>query len=132
MTHDLERSRHSTLPLAGALLVAGALLTPLAAQRPHPRYPRDLPAALLRQAKVPEQAAAQTAVAHVRNGRIQAVELENENGKLIYSYELKVPGHSGVEEVNVDARTGAVVNTEHEGPGAESREAAEEARPHKG
>lgn len=132
MTHGLTRSKRSTLPLAGALLAAGALLTPLAAQRPRPRYQRDLPAALLRQATVPEQAAAKTAAAHVRHGRIQAVELENENGKLIYSYELKVPGHSGIEEVNVDARTGAVVNTEHEGPGAESREAAEEASAHKG
>ncbi len=132
MTHDLTRSRHFTLPLAAAMLAAGALLAPLAAQRPHPRYQRDLPAALVKQAKVPEHVAAQTAAARVHNGRIQAVELENENGKLIYSYELKVPGHSGIEEVNVDARTGAVVNTEHEGPGAESREAAQEASAHKG
>ena len=34
MTHGLTRSKRSTLPLAGALLAAGALLTPLAAQRP--------------------------------------------------------------------------------------------------
>ena len=129
MTHRLTRTM---LPLAGAFLAAGALLAPLAAQRPRPRYQRDLPAALLKQARVPEHVAAQTAAAHVRNGQIRGVELENENGKLIYSYELKVPGHSGIEEVNVDARTGAIVNTEHEGPGAESREAAEEAGGHEG
>lgn len=129
MTHGLARTM---LPLAGAFLAAGALLAPLAAQRPRPRYQRDLPAALLRQAKVPEYAAARTAAAHVRNGHIRAVELENENGKLIYSYELKVPGHSGIEEVNVDARTGSVVNTEHEGPGAESREAEHEGSSHEG
>ena len=54
------------------------------------------------------------------------MELEDENGKLIYSYELKVPGRSGIEEVNVDAKTGAVVNTEHETPASERGEAKQE------
>ena len=105
----------------------GAVLVPLAAQRPHPTYQRDLPAALLRQATVTEASAAKTARAAVPNGRIQAVELENENRRLIYSYELKIAGHSGIEEINVNARTGAVVNTEHEGPASEKGEAKGEA-----
>jgi uncharacterized membrane protein YkoI len=81
---------------------------------------------LVKQATVPEQDAAKTAVAQVPNARIQAVELENENGRLIYSYELKVPGRSGIEEVNVNAKTGAVVNTEHETPKSERGEAKQE------
>lgn len=122
MTHQFKAS---TITLAAAL-TASAAVGPLAAQQPHPRYTRDLPAALMRQAKVPEQAAAKTAAARIPNGRIQGVELENERGRLIYSYELKVPGRSGIEEVNVNAKTGKVVNTEHEGPSAEKAEAVHE------
>ena len=54
------------------------------------------------------------------------LELENEGGRLIYSYELKVAGRSGVEEVNVDAKSGKVVSTEHESAKSEAKEAAQE------
>lgn len=104
--------KHSLVP---AVVLAAAAFAPLAAQGPRPKYERDLPAKLLKQATISENDAAKTAAARIPNGTIRAVELENEGGKLIYSYELKVPGHSGIEEVNVDAKTGAVVNAEHEG-----------------
>ena len=77
----------------------------------------------MKQAKVAEPEAAKSAVARVPNGHIQAVELENEDGRLIYSYEIKVPGKSGIEEVNVNAKTGDVVSSEHETPASERREA---------
>ncbi len=35
-------------------------------------------------------------------------------GRLIYSYDIKVAGKPGIEEVHVDAMTGAVIATEHE------------------
>ena len=112
-----------------ALLAFAAVAAPLAAQSSQPgSYKRDLPAALVKQATVTESDAARTAESHIKHGRIQAVELENEGGKLIYSYELKVPGKSGIEEVNVDAKTGKVVSTEHETPKAEKKEAAQEAK----
>lgn len=112
------------LPVAGALLVASAAVTSLAAQQP--QYKRDLPANLVKQATISETAAAKLAMAHVENGQIKAVELENEGGLLIYSYELKVPGRSGIEEVNVNAKTGVVADPEHESPAAEGKEAAKE------
>ena len=115
--------KHSLIPAA---LFAAALAAPLAAQGPAPKYKRDLPAKLVAQARVSEADAAKAAQAKYPAARIQAVELENESGKLIYSYELKVAGHSGIEEVNVNAKTGEVVNTEHEGPGAEAKEATQE------
>ena len=115
------------LPFAGTLLAASAGVSSLAAQQP--TYKRDLPAALMKQATVTEPAAARLALASVRNGQIQAVELENEGGRLLYSYELKVPGRSGIEEVNVNAKTGKVVNTEHESPAAEGKEAGKEEVP---
>ena len=113
------------LPLAGALMTGGALFGSLAAQQ-EPHYKRDLPAALVKRATVAETDAAKTALAKVPNASIKAVELEDENGKLIYSYELKVPGRSGIEEVNVDAKNGTVVNTEHETPASERGEAKQE------
>ena len=113
-------TRSITQVLVPAALLAAAALVPLAAQGPKPKYTRDLPAALLKQTVVKEDSAAKIAQAKMPNARIQAVELENENGNLIYSYELKIPGHKGIEEVNVNAKTGAVVNTEHEnGEGGE-------------
>lgn len=112
--------------LAAATLTVGAALAPRAAQAQQPAYKRDLPAALVKQATVSEADAAKAAAARVKHGRIEAVELENEGGKLIYSYELKVAGRSGVEEVNVDAKTGKVVSTEHENAKSEAREAAQE------
>lgn len=113
--------------IAIALCTLGAAAAPLAAQSTQqPTYKRDLPAALVKQATVSEPDAAKAAQARVKHGRIQAVELENEGGKLIYSYELKVRGRSGVEEVNVDAMTGKVVNTEHENAKSEAKEAAQE------
>jgi len=112
--------------LAAATLTVGTVLASRAAQAQQPTYKRDLPAALVKQARVSEADAAKTAVARVKHGRIEAVELEDEGGKLIYSYELKVAGRSGVEEVNVDAKTGRVVSTEHENAKSEAKEAAQE------
>jgi uncharacterized membrane protein YkoI len=111
------------VPVVVALLAAGAAAAPLAGQGQQAMYTRNLPAALLKEARVREADAAKTALARVPTAHIQAVELENENGRLIYSYELKVPGRSGVEEVNVNAKTGTVVNTEHESPASEHGEA---------
>jgi hypothetical protein len=116
--------------LIPAALLAAAAFAPLAAQGPQPKYKRDLPASLLKQATVSEADAAKTAMNKVPKARIQAVELENEGGRLIYSYELKVPGRSGIEEVNVNAKTGEVVNTEHEGASAERKEARDEKAQH--
>ena len=120
----MVRSIMQALVAAGAISVAAS--TTLAAQGTAPTYKRDLPAKLVKQASVSEAAAAKTAAARVPNGRIQAVELENEGGSLIYSYELKVPGRSGIEEINVNAKTGAVVSTEHESPASERGEAKAE------
>ncbi len=85
-------------------------------------------AALMRQAKITKAVATRTALANVPGGKIKSSEIEREHGKLIYSFDIKVPGKSGIEEINVDAITGAVLAHEHEGPKAEKKEAAQEAR----
>lgn len=71
-------------------------------------------AALRRQAKLTEARARAIAAARVPGGRLKASELENEKGRLIYSFEFVIAGKSGIQEVNVDARTGKVVSVEHE------------------
>src|SRR5690242_1036112 len=88
-------------------------------------------AALRKEAKVSEAAARKTALAAVPGGKVQSHELERENGKLIYSYDIKVTGKPGVEEVNVDAKTGEIVAHEHEDAKAEAKEKKAEAKQQK-
>lgn len=87
-------------------------------------YKKELPDALVRVAKVTEATAAATALAQVPGGKIETVELEREDAKLIYSYDIKVPGKSGIDEVHIDAMTGAVASNVHETPAMEKQEAA--------
>lgn len=84
----------------------------------------DIPANLRRQAKISEATARASAVARIPNGTVQAAELEREDGKLLYSYDIKVPGKSGIQEVQVNAIDGSVIGVEHEGPAAVAKEAA--------
>ncbi len=74
------------------------------------------------EARVAEAEARKTALAAVPGGKVRSHELERENGKLIYSYDIKVAGKPGVEEVNVDAITGAIVAREHESAKVEAKE----------
>ena len=78
------------------------------------------------EATVPEADARRTALAAVPGGKVEQHELERENGKLIYSYDIKVAGKPGVEEVHVDALTGKMIKKEHETPAKEAKEAAGE------
>ena len=79
-------------------------------------------AILRKEAKIAEADARKTALGAVPGGKVQSHELERENGRLIYSYDIKVAGKSGVEEVNVDAKTGQIVAHEHEDAKAEAKE----------
>jgi len=93
-----------------------------------PKYKRDLPAKLVKEAKITEAAAAEAALKAVPGGVIQAMELEKEDGKVIYSYDVKTAGKSGIDEVHVDAMTGAVISNVHETPADEKKEAAKDAK----
>ena len=73
--------------------------------------------------KVSVAAARAIAQAKVPRGRVKSHELERESGRLIYSFDFAVPGRTGIDEVNVDATTGAVLAVVHESPQDERREA---------
>jgi uncharacterized membrane protein YkoI len=69
---------------------------------------------LLKRAKVSPDSATKLAAAAVPNGRVTSGEIEEEKGKLIYSFDIKVPGKRGIEEIHIDPATGGVVGREHE------------------
>ena len=85
-------------------------------------------AELQKEAKISEATARATALKEFPNGTVKSSELERENGKLIYSYDITVPGKTGIDEVNVNAIDGSVVAKQHETPKSEKKEAAQEAK----
>jgi uncharacterized membrane protein YkoI len=107
----------------GASAVASAQASKAAA-----KHEATSEAALRKEATIAEADARKTALAAVPGGKVQSHELEREKGKLIYSYDIKVAGKSGIEEVNVDAKTGEIVAHEHEDAKAEAKEKKAEAR----
>lgn len=123
--------RTRIVPLAAVLLAAAPLA--LVAQSATPAPPKVAPkqeesqAALLKQAKITDAVARATALELVPGGVVKSHELEREDGKLIWSYDIAVAGKSGIEEIAVDAITGKVVAQEHETPADEKKEAAEDA-----
>jgi uncharacterized membrane protein YkoI len=84
--------------------------------------------ALQKEAKISEATARAIALKVVPNGTIKSHELEREHGTLIYSYDIKVAGKSGIEEVAVSAIDGSIVAHEHETPAMERAEAAKDAK----
>lgn len=88
-----------------------------------PAKEEESEAQLAKEAKITEAAARATALASVPGGKVKAHELEKEDGKLIYTFDIEVAGKPGIEEVHVDAITGKMIKMEHESPAKEKSEA---------
>ncbi len=58
-------------------------------------------------------------------GKIKSSELENEHGKMIYSFDIRT-ANGGTTEVNIDANTGAVIAVTVENAADEAKEKAED------
>ena len=86
----------------------------------------EAPDSLRALARISLDSASRLALARVPTGTIDKVELERENDALIWSFDIKVAGNTGIEEVAVNALTGAVGATEHEDAAAETREVRED------
>ena len=109
------------LGLISALVATFALAAPLAAQGVTVKEEKP---GLLKKATITSAAAIATAQAKVPKAKLASAEIEQEDGKLIYSFDFKTAGKSGIDEVNVDAMTGKLVGgVEHESPAAEKKEA---------
>ncbi len=80
--------------------------------------------ALQAKAKITCEAARKSALAKLGGTglRIKSAELEEEGGKLVYSFDVKRKGKPGVDEVQVDALTGAIGAVKHESPRDEAKE----------
>lgn len=97
-----------------------------AAQPGGPGFAVEAPDSLRALARVAVDSAARLALARVPNGAIDKAELEREQGAIIWSFDIKVPGQAGISEVNVNAVTGAVRPIEHENAAGEAREARQD------
>ena len=118
--------------LGAASLIA--LAVPASAQSPTTKpavsMEKDESMAQLKaEAKITPVAARATALAKVPGGRVKSSDLERESGKLVYSFDIATKGKPGIDEVLVDAITGAVVgDVVHETPRMEAAEKKAEAK----
>jgi uncharacterized membrane protein YkoI len=60
-------------------------------------------------------------------GKVKSEELENEHGKLIYSFDIAT-SKKAITEVNVDAMNGKIVAVQQENAAKEAAEKAQEAK----
>ena len=87
--------------------------------------------------KISRDSAKTVALSRVAAGsKVKSSELEREKGTIVYSFDITVPGQTGVDEILVSAIDGSVVSQEHETPKQEKAEAKKEkkekAKPNKG
>lgn len=116
--------RLTTLTLIAACsLVAASLNAQQTTQQSQSGYKREVPDSLVAKAKITEDSARAVALKRVP-GTVQSLELENERGRLIYSWDIKVAGKPGITEVHVSALNGRVLSVAHEGAKAKAKPAA--------
>jgi uncharacterized membrane protein YkoI len=90
---------------------------------------KETQAHLKAEAKITEADAKKIALAKVPGGHVKSSELERENGKLLYSFDIATKGKTGIDEVQVDAITGQLIgDVVHETPKMEKAEAKAEAK----
>jgi len=119
---------YTILTALAAVTLASAPALAQATKDPSAKH--ETMAQLKAEAKVTEKAARATALAQVPGGKVRSHELERENGKLVYSFDIATKGKTGIDEVQVDAITGTVVSNKHETPAMEKAEAKAEAKEH--
>src|SRR5436853_5997724 len=79
--------------------------------------------------KISKDSATKIALAQVAAGStVKSSELEREKGTIVYSFDLNVPGKTGIDEVLVSAINGHVVSKQYETPKQEKNEAKKEAK----
>ena len=101
-------------------LLAIGLCAAAGAQTQAPKKSK-IPAALKKDAKISIEDARATALKKVP-GEIQEEELEKENGKLVYSFDIRATGQKEITEVQVSATDGSIVSVEKENAASEAKE----------
>jgi len=113
MKKNLIRMMAAGILTIGLCAVAGA-------QTQAPKKSK-IPAALKKDAKISVEDARATAVKKVP-GEILEEELEKENGKLVYSFDIRATGQKDITEVQVSAIDGSIVSVEKENAASEAKE----------
>lgn len=85
-----------------------------------------IPASLKSEAKLSVEDAREIAANKVP-GTIEEEELEKENGKLVYSFDIQLKGEKNITEVQVSAIDGSIVSVERENAAAEANEKKQDA-----
>jgi hypothetical protein len=107
-------------------IAALGLSASAAAQKPAAKHETE--AQLKAEAKIPYATAKATALSKVPGGTVKKYELERENGKLLYSFDIATKGKGGIDEVQIDAITGEQIGSAvHETAKDEKAEAKAEA-----
>ena len=102
--------------------LAAALLAGCCTEKSEAKHKETKQAKLMAEAKVSKEIAQQTALAKVPNGTVKAAEIEKENGKLQWSFDVATPDIKDITEVNVDAMTGDVISVAKESAASEAKE----------
>lgn len=119
-----------TKTLLCSLLAVGLLMTGVT---PSTRAADKAQSKLEGKAKVTKAQAQKTIHRLWRDGKITAAELEEEeDGKLIWSFDIATPGTKDIIEAHVDARTGKVVSVDVETPADEAKASKAEVNEIKG
>ncbi|PYJ82866.1 MAG: hypothetical protein DME22_17225 [Verrucomicrobia bacterium] len=93
-----------------------------------PLLAKDKKSKLEAKAKISKKEAGKIALAKVPHGKIKEAELEEENGKLVWSFDIATPHSKDITEVQVNAITGEVVSLEKETPADQKKEKKKEAK----
>jgi hypothetical protein len=108
-------------PIKGSIIA----LALTASWAPFNLWAQQNEAALLKQARVTKHDAKRIALAKVKRGTIKCVELEKENGVLVWSIDIAQPPKKSLTDVWVDATTGKITAVQVETPAVEKKEVAE-------
>src|ERR1035441_2982233 len=79
--------------------LAAALLAGCCTEKSEAKHKEARQSKLMAEAKISKETAQQTALAKVPNGTIKEAELEKENGKLQWSFDVTTPGTKDIKEV---------------------------------
>ena len=93
-----------------------------------PLLAKDKESKLGAKAKISKKEAKKIALAKVPHGKIKEAELEEENGKLVWSFDIATPHSKDITEVQVNAVTGEIVSVEKETPADQKKEKKKEAK----
>lgn len=111
--------------IATSLLLAGILNSPVAPWA-FAETKKDEQTELRAKAKITEAQAKAIALAKVPGGKVKESGLEDENGRLIWSFDISSRGTKDITEVQVDATTGSIVSIATESAADEAKEAKED------